>query len=65
MTRGEHAPGIAKVLVRDPLPLIERIDDDVYGRILEDSRAALGRFCTDDGKAEIPIEGHVITARKR
>jgi SAM-dependent methyltransferase len=46
-------------------PLIERIDDDVYGRILEDSRAALGRFCTDDGKAEIPIEGHVITARKR
>lgn len=46
-------------------PLVERINDEIYDRILEDSRAALGRFRTEDGKAEIPIVGHVITARKR
>ena len=45
-------------------PLIERISDDVYRRILEDSREALRSFRTAPGAAEIPILGHLITARK-
>jgi hypothetical protein len=45
-------------------PLIERISDDVYRRILEDSREALRSFRTTPGAAEIPILGHLITARK-
>ncbi|CAN5665974.1 methyltransferase domain-containing protein [soil metagenome] len=45
-------------------PLIDRISEDVYDNILEDSRAALSRFTTEGGKAEIPIGGHLITARK-
>lgn len=45
-------------------PLIDRIDDDVYGRILEDSRMALNRFCTVDGGVEIPIVGHLIVAHR-
>jgi SAM-dependent methyltransferase len=45
-------------------PLIDRISTEVYDSILKDSRAALHSFTTEDGKAEVPIEGHVITARK-
>ncbi|HVM35520.1 MAG TPA: methyltransferase domain-containing protein [Actinomycetota bacterium] len=45
-------------------PLIDRIDDDVYDAILEDSRAALEAFITADGSVAMPIEGHLITARK-
>jgi SAM-dependent methyltransferase len=45
-------------------PLIDRISDEVYDSILKDSRAALKSFTAQDGKAEVPIEGHVITARK-
>lgn len=45
-------------------PLIDRIDDQVYRRILDDSRNALASFQTVDGKAEIPIVGHVIGAQK-
>lgn len=46
-------------------PLIERISDETYHRILEDSREALARFRTDSGRVEIPIEGHLITARRQ
>ncbi len=46
-------------------PLIDRIDDDVYGRILEDCREVLREFRTEEGRAEIPIEGHLIRARKK
>jgi ubiquinone/menaquinone biosynthesis C-methylase UbiE len=46
-------------------PLIERIGPEVYRRIVEDTREALRSFCTDEGKAEIPLEGHIITARQR
>ena len=49
----------------DSSPLVDRIDDDVYARILEDCRHALGEFRTGDGRAEIPVEGHVLTARRR
>jgi ubiquinone/menaquinone biosynthesis C-methylase UbiE len=46
-------------------PLIDRINEETYRRILEDSRGALRAFSTEDGKAEFPIEGHLIKARKR
>ena len=46
-------------------PLIDRIDDDVYARILADARDALAAFETADGRAEIPIVGHLVTARPR
>lgn len=46
-------------------PLIERISSEVYRMMLQDARQALAQFGTRDGKAELPIRGHVITARKR
>jgi ubiquinone/menaquinone biosynthesis C-methylase UbiE len=46
-------------------PLVERIDDETYGKIIEDAREALARYRTSTGQAEIPIEGHLITARRR
>lgn len=45
-------------------PLAERLDDDAYRRILEDSRGALSSFGAEDGVA-IPVSGHVVTAKKR
>jgi SAM-dependent methyltransferase len=42
-------------------PLAGRIDERVYGRILEDSREALARFRTGSG-VEVPIRGHLVTA---
>ncbi len=46
-------------------PLVERLDEDVYGRIVEESCEALASFVADEGKAEIPISGHLIVARTR
>jgi hypothetical protein len=46
-------------------PLIDRIDDTIYRDILADAREALASFRTGDGQAELPIAGHLITARKR
>lgn len=46
-------------------PLIDRISGDVYRYILEDSRAALESFVSHGGKAEIPIQGHLVSARKK
>jgi SAM-dependent methyltransferase len=45
-------------------PLAEQLDDDAYRRILEDSREALASFRTEAG-VEIPVSGHVVTAKKR
>lgn len=45
-------------------PLIDRISDDVSRSILEDSRVALTRFISEEGTVEIPICGHLISARK-
>jgi ubiquinone/menaquinone biosynthesis C-methylase UbiE len=45
-------------------PLGERISADGYRRLLEDARAALRPFATEDGKLELPIQGHLIAARK-
>jgi hypothetical protein len=44
-------------------PLRERIDDDVYKRILDDAEEALRPFRTADG-VELPIQGHLVAARK-
>jgi SAM-dependent methyltransferase len=44
-------------------PLVERISDEVYGRIVEDSRAALRQFQTDAGGVEVPVDGHLVVAR--
>lgn len=46
-------------------PLVERIDAKTYQRILEDAREALAHFRTPDGRVKAPIEGHIITARRR
>jgi SAM-dependent methyltransferase len=46
-------------------PLIDRISDDVYRSILEDSRAVLKSFISEGGKPEVPIEGHLISARRK
>ena len=46
-------------------PLGERISEETYHKILDDSRHALARFTTNSGQAEVPIEGHLITARKK
>lgn len=46
-------------------PLRERISDAVYARIREEARELLRPFTKSDGTAEIPLEGHVIAARKR
>jgi SAM-dependent methyltransferase len=49
----------------DSTPLAERIDEDVYSQILQESRRALGSFVANRGRVEIPLEGHLIIARTR
>ncbi|HEX6336056.1 MAG TPA: methyltransferase domain-containing protein [Jiangellaceae bacterium] len=44
-------------------PLGERIDDDVYQRIVDDARDELRPFVTVTGAVQLPIAGHLITAR--
>ena len=44
-------------------PLIDQIDDAAYQRIRSECREELGEFVLPNGKTEIPIEGHIITAR--
>ena len=46
-------------------PLVERLSDETYGRILADAHEVLARFRTDAGRVEAPIEGHLIAARRR
>ncbi len=46
-------------------PLRERISDETYARILEDAREKLATFQTATGRAEVPIEGHLITALRK
>jgi SAM-dependent methyltransferase len=43
-------------------PLMDRIDDVTYQRILDDARAELERFVSASGQVELPITGHLITA---
>ena len=44
-------------------PLVDRITGDVYERILEDARRVLGSFRTAGGAVDVPILGHIVTAR--
>jgi SAM-dependent methyltransferase len=44
-------------------PLMERLDAETYARIRSDTRDALQRYATPDGKFEIPLVGHILTAR--
>jgi hypothetical protein len=45
-------------------PLIGRIDDEVYGRIREGAREVLRPFTLATGRVEIPLEGHLVAARR-
>ncbi|MGH7264141.1 MAG: hypothetical protein ACREMB_04700 [Candidatus Rokuibacteriota bacterium] len=46
-------------------PLIERIGDDVYGRIREGAREALRPFTRPTGSVEITLEDYFVAARPR
>jgi ubiquinone/menaquinone biosynthesis C-methylase UbiE len=46
-------------------PLLERISDEAYGRIRADAVRALAGFAGEDGRAAIPIAGHLVTARRQ
>jgi SAM-dependent methyltransferase len=45
-------------------PLAERVDPDTYDRVLADARAALVDYVAPDGRARVPIESQVVTARE-
>lgn len=45
-------------------PLIDLIDDDTYRRIRADALEALQPFVTDAGRVVLPIEGHLVVARR-
>lgn len=45
-------------------PLIERINADVYERIRAGARKVLRPYTTTSGAVEVPLEGHLVTARK-
>lgn len=44
-------------------PLMERISDEVYRKILEDTRKTLDPFTTPTGSLEAPIECHLVAAQ--
>lgn len=45
-------------------PLGDRITGEAYRELLAEAQVALRHFTTAAGKAEVPIQGHLITARK-
>lgn len=49
----------------DSTPLVDRLDEGRYSRILQESREALAGFVGSGGRTAIPIEGHLIVARTR
>ena len=49
----------------DSTPLGERISDETYRKILEDTRMALARFRSDTARVDAPIRGHLVIARRR
>lgn len=60
--RFESADEVVRIEV-ESTPLRERISDAVYERILADSREVLTAFASDAGRIELPIQGHIVTAR--
>jgi SAM-dependent methyltransferase len=57
-------PSVAELVATEvrSTPLMDRIDDATYQRILDDARTELDRFVTASGQVELPITGHLITA---
>lgn len=49
----------------DSTPLVERIDQELCSRIVQESREALASFVGSGDKTAIPIEGHLIVTRTR
>jgi ubiquinone/menaquinone biosynthesis C-methylase UbiE len=45
-------------------PLAGRLGEEAYRSILADAREALRPFTTGDGRLELPIRGHLVTARR-
>ncbi|HEY7141973.1 MAG TPA: methyltransferase domain-containing protein [Methylomirabilota bacterium] len=45
-------------------PLITRIGADVYDRIREGARDVLRPFTAPDGRVAVPLEGHLVAARR-
>jgi SAM-dependent methyltransferase len=44
-------------------PLAGRISEATFQQILDGARLALAPFGTPDGRVEIPIQGHIVTAK--
>lgn len=61
-----RSPSVADFVAMEveSTPLVDRLDDATYAAIRADSEEALRPFLTADGVA-VPIEGHVVTARRR
>jgi len=47
----------------DGTPLIERISDEVYGRIRSEAAEVLAPYVTATGAVDVPLVGHVVAAR--
>ncbi|MGH9244492.1 MAG: methyltransferase domain-containing protein [Acidimicrobiales bacterium] len=65
-TLGTARFGSIEEMVRtevESTPLVDRISDDVYRRIRDESSRVLGQFQTESG-AEVPIEGLLVIARR-
>jgi hypothetical protein len=45
-------------------PLVGRISEKVYRRIREGAREVLRPFTLPTGRIEIPLEGHLVAARR-
>jgi SAM-dependent methyltransferase len=45
-------------------PLIGRISEETYRRVREGAREVLRPFTTPAGRVEIPLEGHLVAARR-
>ncbi len=60
--RFDSADEVVRIEV-ESTPLRQRISDAVYERILADSREVLAAFATNAGRIELPIQGHIVTAR--
>lgn len=43
-------------------PLVDRISDDAYLRIQQESRAVLGQYQTDTG-CRVPLAAHLVIGR--
>lgn len=61
-----HFPSVDALVTAEveSTPLIERIDDDVYGKIKEETRVVLDPFTTSSGALEAPIECHIVTGTR-